>query len=445
MRKITLALSLVLLDASSLQAQNIYTVAGTGTSGYNGDGGPATWAEMNTPTRIAVSNSGGIYIADFQNNLVRKVSPKGIITTFAGNGGAGFGGDGLPADSTEINSVDVAVDDSGNVYIVDYNYNQVRKVNTKGIITTVAGTGGAYYCCDGSPAITADLYEPDGVAVDNFGNFYIADDMNSRIRKVDKAGIISTIAGNGTQGYSGDGGQATAAEIFAPGGVAVDDSGNIFIADGGNNRIRKVSKSGIISTIAGDSTWGYNGDGMIATSAELHDPIGVAVDHYGNIYIADDNNNRIRKINKAGIITTLAGTGTPGYNGDGILATSAELQYPTGMAVDDSGNIFIADAGNNRIREITNGSALGINELKNIEDAIVYPTPNNGSFMIKLSGISSNSVIDIYNVLGEKVFTQNVNPLQNNISLNLNLNNGIYILQAITDKSIICKKIEIIR
>jgi sugar lactone lactonase YvrE len=190
------------------------------------------------------------------------------------------------------------------------------------------------------------------VAVDSLGNIYIADMYNHRIRKVSTSGIITTVAGNGTYGYSGNGGAATSAELYDPSSVAVDSSGNIFIADSNNHSIRKVSTSGIITTVAGNGTYGYSGDSGAATSAELYDPSGVAVDSSGNIYIADVSNQRVRKVDTSGIITTVAGNGTYGYSGDSGAATSAELNGPYGVAVDSSGNIFIADLNNNRIRKV---------------------------------------------------------------------------------------------
>jgi sugar lactone lactonase YvrE len=277
---------------------NIATIAGNGTAGYSGDGNGANCAELHWPAGVAVDGSGNVYIGDFINQVVRKVTPSGIISTFAGNGIRGYSG-------------------------------------------------------DGGAAISAELNAPVGVAVDGSGNVYIVDDNNNRIRKVTVAtGIISTIAGNGTGGYNGDGIAATAAELYQPSGVAVDGFGNVYIGDAANERIRKVNTSGIISTFAGDGVPGYNGDGIAATDAKLETPTGVAVDASGNVYIVDDQNLRIRKVNTSGTISTIAGNGTGGYNGDGIAATSAELNSPTGVAVDSSGNVYIADYFNFRIREV---------------------------------------------------------------------------------------------
>jgi hypothetical protein len=216
----------------------------------------------------------------------------------------------------------------------------------------VAGNGTNGCSGDGSPAANAELFWPAGVAVDASGNLFIADGGNNRIREVGTNGIITTVAGNGTRGYSGHGGPATNAELGLPQGVAVDASGNLFIADTYNMRIRKVGTDGIITTVAGNGTLGYSGDGGAATNAELEYPWGVAVDASGILFIADSSNNRIREVGTDGIITTVAGNGTNGYFGDGGAATNAELSDPYGVAVDASGNLFIADTDNERIREV---------------------------------------------------------------------------------------------
>jgi sugar lactone lactonase YvrE len=344
--------------AQTLPSGIINTVAGDGIRGYSGDGGAATSAEVNIPYGLAVDSAGNIYIADLENNRIRKVTAStGIISTVAGNGTAGYSGDGGAATSAEINfPYGVAVDSAGNIYIADFGNQRIRKVTAStGIISTVAGDGIVGYSGDGGPATSAELDSPTGVAVDGAGNIYIADLGNYRIRKVTvSTGKISTVAGDGIQGYSGDGGPATSAELYYATGVAVDTAGNIYISDVVNVRIRKVTAAtGIINTVAGDGAGGFSGDGGPATSAELSSPWGVAVDTAGNIYISDVSNQRIRKVTAStGIINTVAGDGTVGYSGDGGAATSAELNYPYGVAVDSAGNIYIADTVNNRIRAV---------------------------------------------------------------------------------------------
>jgi trimeric autotransporter adhesin len=338
---------------------NITQVAGTGTAGYTGDGGAATSAKLNKPAGVALdATTGNFFIADSSNNVVREVvASTGNINPFSGNGSAGFYGDGGSATLATLHSASgVAVDSNGDVFIADTANNRIREVNaTTGVITTVAGTGIAGYSGDGGAATSATLNQPTGVALDSSGNILIADFGNSVIRKVNVAtGVITTVAGNGTTGYSGDGGPATSAELANPRSVVLDSFGNIIIADSANSVVREVSAStGKITTIAGDGNTGDSGDGGPATAAELNLPEGIAVDSFGNIFIADLGNNKIRKVTAAGTISTVAGNGTTGSSGDGGPATSAELNAPINIAVDSAGNLFIADSNNNKIREVS--------------------------------------------------------------------------------------------
>jgi hypothetical protein len=335
----------------------LIVVAGDGTSAYSGDGGPATSAGFSV-TGVAVDTAGNLYIADTYNYRVRKVDTSGTITTVAGNGTSGYSGDGGPATSASLSycGYSVAVDTAGNLYIADPCNYRVRKVDASGTITTVAGTGVDAYYGDGGAATSAFLTYPSGVAVDVAGNLYIADLYSERIRKVDASGIITTVAGNGTPGYSGDGGPATSASLSYPAGVAVDTGGNLYIVDPGNIRIRKVDTSGTISTVAGNGTSGYSGDGGPATSASLTYPTGVGVDTGGNVYIAD--NYRVREVDANGVITTFAGNGTYTFGGDGGAAVNADLYRPTGVAFDVAGDMYIADAGNQRIRKVDTSSTI---------------------------------------------------------------------------------------
>ena len=298
----------------------------------------------------------------FNNNRIREVS-NGTITTVAGNGAFGFSGDNGPATSAELYSPGgVAVDSAGNLYIADTQNTRIREVS-KGVITTVAGGGNSF---DNGPATSAALGSPKGVAVDAAGNIYIADQIINRIREVSK-GVITTVAGNGIGGlyggFSGDGGPATSAQLSLPTSVAVDSADNVYIADTNNNRIRKVS-NGVITTVAGNGTRGFSGDGGPATNAELADPEGVAVDAAGNLYIADSFNNRIRKVTN-GVITTVAGNGTGGFSGDNGPATGAELTFPESVAIDSAGNLYIADIDNNRIRILTVAPPPTISKVTN--------------------------------------------------------------------------------
>jgi sugar lactone lactonase YvrE len=324
----------------------IQTVAGNGTAGYAGDGGPAVAAELSDPFGGAVDSAGNLYIADWGNARIRKVS-NGTVTTVAGNGTEGYGGDNGPATSAELSyPIGVAVDSAGNLYVADTYNQRIRKISN-GVITTVAGVGTAGFSGDNGAATSAQLNYPYGVAVDSSGNLYIADYGNNRIRKVSN-GVITTVAGTGTAGFAGDGGLAVSAQVNQPISVAVDSSGRLYIADYGNDRIRGVS-SGIIATVAGNGTPGFAGDGGPATGAQLYSPRGVAVDSGGNLYIADTYNQRIREVT-SGVIFTIAGNGTPGYSGDGATASSAELYDPTGVAIGSGSNVYIADLANSRIR-----------------------------------------------------------------------------------------------
>ncbi len=347
-------------EVSTIKSQiDINTIVGNGTLGFSGDGATATAAELNRPTGVAVDGAGHIYIADSLNNRIRVAQSGGSISTFAGNGVYSYSGDGGPAASAQMNSPHgVAVDSAGNYYIADAGNNVVRKVSANGAITTLAGNGTAGFGGDGGAATSAQLNGPQGVAVDSAGNVYIADTGNSRVREV-SGGTITTFAGNGTAGYSGDGGVATSAELYSPVGLAFDAKGNLYIADTDNSAIRKVA-NGAISTVAGNGLEGYSGDGGAALSAQLSYPEGVAVDAAGNLYITDTLNYRIRMVSPTGNIATIAGNGVAGYSGDGGPASQSQLSYPTGIAVDSVGNVFFADAGASVRKIYVNGPIITI-------------------------------------------------------------------------------------
>ena len=343
--------------SSSAEAGNITALAGTGTTGYSGDGGPALDATLNDPRTVAVDAGGAVFVADTLNNVVRRVGADGIITTVAGTGTAGSGGDGGPATGAQLQwPHSVAVDPEGNLYVADSPNHRIRRVDLSGTITTVAGTGRPGYGGDGGPATDARLSDPKGVAVDGRGLLYIADTGNSRVRRVDASGSISTVAGNGEVGAAGDGGAATAAQVTNPRSIALDGLGDLFIsedAEGEVSRIRKVDPAGIITRYAGTGQPGFSGDGGPADEARINRPRGIAADAAGNLFIADSDNNRIRMVDTRGVITTIAGTGARGSTGDGGPATAARLSVPRGVGVGPDGDLYVADTFAARVRRIS--------------------------------------------------------------------------------------------
>jgi uncharacterized protein (TIGR03437 family) len=355
-------LTIFLLCCVSLFAQTagtIETVAGTGSQTFSGDGGPAIQAALNVPVDVFVDQAGNIFIADQYNNRIRKVALDGAISTVVGTGAAGFSGDGGPAISAEINTpTGICGDSSGNLYIADVGNQRIRKVDASGNITTIAGNGLKGFEGDGGPAVDASLFNAVRTAVDPSGNLVVADESNHRVRRISRAGIITTIAGNGEGGingaFSGDGGPAVDAALAYPTAVAVDGAGVVYITDQFNQRIRKIDLNGIITTVVGSGNIGFGGDGGPATSALLNYPGGIRVDAGGDLYFNDDVNYRTRFVSSGGIISTIAGSGMQGFFGDGGPATAAGLNGNFGIALDALGNMYIADSGNNRIRKVYN-------------------------------------------------------------------------------------------
>jgi sugar lactone lactonase YvrE len=331
----------------------ITTVVGTGEAGFSGDGSSAMEARINAAEGLVFAEGDSFFFADTGNHRVRKVGPDGVVTTVAGTGEPGFSGDGGPATSAQLNnpSSGLALDEEGNLFVADFFNSRIRRIATDGTITTVAG-GDPPELGDGGQATAATLTLPGGVAVDADGNLIIADHEGNRIRKVDGEGVITTIAGTGEAAFGGDGGPAVKARLNNLADVSIDAMGNIYVPDRDNQRIRKIDSGGIISTIAGTGEPGFSGDGGPARSARLDSPLDVVLDSLGNVYVADTQNHRVRKIDSRGIISTVAGS-QAGFSGDGGPAASASLLSPAGLAFDSAGNLYIADTGNNRIRKLT--------------------------------------------------------------------------------------------
>jgi sugar lactone lactonase YvrE len=391
--------AVVKVDASGVLTR----VAGTGKYGYSGDGGPALDAQLAWPAGLALDRAGNLFIGDNANHRVRKVSPAGIISTIAGSGSGGYAGDDGPATDAQLNwPTGLAADASGNLYIADTANGRIRRVSLdSGVITTVSAglhvaqglaidASGNLYIADYSvlsddegdnvydgrilrmtasgatDTITPEgsgqgLLSPRGIAVDPAGNVYVADAAVGKVIKISPGGVITTAAGdvNGETDCPAIYFNLNRTQLVCPAGVALDSSGNLYVTDTGHGRIAKISQQGEIANLVGDVTPGnYWGDGGKASDAALDVPLGVAVDTVGNLYIADTRNSRVRKVSRDGVIITVAGNGTSGYSGDGGPATSAQLRSPAGLAVDASGNLYIADSLDNRIRKVSTDGTI---------------------------------------------------------------------------------------
>lgn len=346
-----------LLAAATFNRNRVSTFAGTGQQWLSGDGGPAKKAALHMPMQIAGAPDGSLYIPNMPSGSIRKVSPDGIITTVAGGRAIGFGGDGGPATSASFRELEaVAVGPDGSLYIADtFNY-RIRRVTPDGIVSTFAGNGSSGRSGDGGPATAAAIGNPWGVTVGPDGSVYIADDLHNVIRKVDPGGVISTTAGTGYAGYGGDGGPATKATLYGPQALAVGPDGSLYVADRRNQRVRRVGVDGIIHTVAGTGAAGFNGDGGLATAARLKNPLGIAVGPDGTLYIADSDNYRVRAVLPNGVITTIAGDGAPlpylGDNGDDGPSQRAHFAYAVGVAMLPDGVVLVSDVTDCRIRAI---------------------------------------------------------------------------------------------
>jgi hypothetical protein len=438
----SILLSFILLLYYTAEAQVICTFAGNDTGSLVCNACPATATILFMPQCARPDSSGNVFIADQGANDVRMVNTAGIIYTIAGNGVINHAGDGGQAtDASICRPSGVAFDLTGNLFIVEDvdssgNGPWVRKVNIAGIITTFAGCGINGYSGDGGPALAAGFVGGlMDIAVDRTGNIYIMDPRDERIRKINPDGIISTCAGNGTSGFSGDGGPATSAQVNNPCAICTDSIGNLYIADYGNNRLRKVTTDGIISTIAGNGGPGSGGDGNPATIAALGTPDGVAIDRSGNIYVSEFNRYRVRKISPNDTITTIAGGGISGYSGDGGSATAALLSAPSGVGVDSKGNIYVSDPGNANVRKIfmdstSRLSVPGISELQPLVH--IMPNPNRGAFILTLkTGLTCQAKVSITDMIG-RVVKETYITTNKETQLMLDAPSGIYLLSTQT-------------
>jgi trimeric autotransporter adhesin len=403
---ITLMSGIIPINAQPLI---ISTVAGTGAYGNMGDGGAAIAARLAGPGFVAFDAAGNLFISDYANNNVRKVSTTGIITTVAGSDSSGYTGDGGAATLARLTSpAGIAVDNSGNLFIANQFSHVVRKVNTSGIISTVAGTGTAGFSGDGGDATSAQLNEPTDLAIDHAGNLYISDYYNSVIRKVNTAGIITTYAGiPDSSGFTGNDGPATAAKISGVFGIGIDNSDNLYIAESFPQKtIRKINTSGIISLVCGNDTSTFVGDGMPATATKLDGPTDIAFDASGNLYFSESHAAVIRMIAPDGTLTTYAGNGHDGFGGDGGSPIHATLRGPVGVAFDLANDLYIADVDNSRVRKVGIAALTVDNHLAD-NTVSIYPNPGNGIFHITgLSAPELNTLI-VTDISGKQVYHAN--------------------------------------
>jgi Secretion system C-terminal sorting domain len=413
-----------------VKSQTITTIIGSGVMGYTGDGGSCMTAELNHPDVLRFDRFGYIYIADELNNVVRKVDHSNTISTIAGSGTGGFYGDGGPATNAKIaHASDVILDSFGTIYIGSFG--AIRKVNMAGTISTIAGTGVQGNSGAEGPATAIQISDPLGLVFDTEGNLYYSDNGTFRIRKISTSGNLTTVAGTGIEGYSGDGGAATIAQIGDVGYMALDSSGNLIFPDYGH-AVRKINlHSGIITTIMGDGTPGYSGDGGPATAALFRVPYAIQFDQNWNMYVTDGAAFVVRKIDAVtGIITTIAGSGVGGGGGDGGPATDAQFgDYVNCSAIDRYGNLYIADPESNRIRMVTYHS-VGVDNIQSPASSLnLYPNPARNQITINVAAVMEGT-ITITNIIGQIMHTQEYHSGSATIDV-ADLPKGLYIVKVI--------------
>lgn len=420
-------LSAVVSLPSLVTGQVITTlVGGSKQFGATTDGVYAAYATLNNPAGLAVDNHGNVYVSDQNNNKIRKVNIFGVITTIAGFGSAGSSGDGGPSEKAKIFApAGMALDKHGNLFFADSKNNRIRKIDTAGIISTVAGNGVNGLKGDDSLAIHAELNNPKGVAVDDAGNLFIADELNNRVRMVNTSGIITTLAGTDDgNNFLGNGSPATTVRLNKPNDVKVDKDGNVYIADTYNNFIRKVEPDGTLTNVAGSGTTGFGGDNGVAGVSKINIPVSMALDRKGNLYFADKNNNRVRKIDAAGIVSTVAGNGANVSDGDGGSALEAQVNAPTAVAVDSSGNLYVGE-GKYKIRYVY------LDKLIDADKITVFPNPCNKNTIIFLPSMYEE-IADVFvlNTQGRLV-SRSIGPTNKHINIKFEAA-GTYIMYAIS-------------
>ncbi|MES2410232.1 MAG: T9SS type A sorting domain-containing protein [Bacteroidota bacterium] len=394
-----------------VSAQEVTTFAGS-TQGYTDGAGSA--AQFHLPYGVATDAAGNVYVGDQNNHKIRKITPTGVVTTFAGS--TQGSDDGIVTVAKFNNPHGVATDAAGNVYVADLLNHRIRKITPSGVVSTFAGSSQGY--ADG-PGASARFYSPTGVATDGSGNVYVADYNNNKIRKITSAGVVSTLAGS-IYGFAE--GTGASAQFRNPTGVATDALGNVYVADYYNDRIRKITPAGVVTTLAGSGPALGSSDG-IGEAAKFYRPIALTTDETGNVYVSDTLGQKIRKVTPTGVVTTLAGNGSSGST-DGP-GTTAKFNHPIGIATDAAGNIYIADATNHRIRKITQQLGVGQNELG--PKIAIYPNPVTAKLTIQLENGGVLDKITITNLSGKIIGTQ----IQNTAIVNVeNLAQGIYILEV---------------
>jgi sugar lactone lactonase YvrE len=440
--KIYLFLGFLSLVSFSADAQMISTVVGSSGAGFSGDGGAASAAKLHAPAGVALDAGGNLYIADQYNHAIRRVNTAGVITTVVGDDTAGFSGDGGPAVQARLNKPScVTIDGAGNIYIADKGNHKIRKINTAGIISTIAGTGVPGYSGENDTAIHAQLNNPTGVAVDSAGNVFIADQLNNRIRVINSAGIIYTLVGTGVPEYNGDFFPLLSMiAVNKPGGVAISPSGELHIVDTYNNRIRKIDKvTGKIVSI--DAR--YTHTPYTFTYMQLHWPSAIAFDKVGNMYVADEYYYQIKKRDSAGIYYRMAGT-TSGYSGDGGRGDEAQMSQVKGIAADAAGNIYVADWGNDRIRFVT--TTVGTETFRSTTQpgVTIYPNPSqSGQFTVNITATGNEKVdIVVTDISGRTVYT-GATETNKPMTVALQQPAGVYMLTASVNGETISEKIVI--